>query len=176
MGLGLPNGGHLTHGYYTTKKKMTASSIYFQSFSYSIIPETGQATAEKEGAYLMADIAHASGLIAAQELNNPFEYCDVVTTTTHKTDPSPSRKYMSVYRDRMLSYVPLNDLGLNQARFVMCNSSLSEYGTLGFKLGYSLVSPDSLTMWEAQTEDAISPRRNCNTSILDLTHGVTSIT
>ena len=50
-------------------------------------------------------------------------------------------------------YVPLNDLGSNQARFVVCNSSLSEYGTLGFELGYSLVSPDFLTIWEAQFGD-----------------------
>jgi len=40
-------------------------------------------------------------------------------------------------------YIPLNDLGFSQARFTICNSSLSEYGTLGFELGYSLVSPDS---------------------------------
>ncbi|KZS99008.1 2-oxoglutarate dehydrogenase E1 component [Sistotremastrum niveocremeum HHB9708] len=50
-------------------------------------------------------------------------------------------------------YVPLNALGNNQARFVVCNSSLSEFGTLGFELGYSLVSPDSLTVWEAQFGD-----------------------
>ncbi|KAG6821106.1 hypothetical protein H0H93_006445 [Arthromyces matolae] len=124
MGLGLPDGGHLTHGYYTAKKKMTASSIYFQSLPYGITPESNlidydglaaqakifkprliicgasayprdwdyaklKETANKEGAYLMADIAHTSGLVAAGELNNPFDYCDVVTTTTHKTLRGP---------------------------------------------------------------------------------------
>lgn len=124
MGLGLPDGGHLTHGYYTAKKKMTASSIYFQSLPYALDPQTqlidyagvaAQAkifkprliicgasayprdwdyaalrkTADAEGAWLMADIAHTSGLIAAQTLASPFAHCDVVTTTTHKTLRGP---------------------------------------------------------------------------------------
>ena len=96
---------------------MTASSIYFQSFPYAIVPDTGiidydnleaqakiykprliicgasayprdwdyaalRKTADEHGAFLMADIAHTSGLVAAQTLKDPFEYCDVVTTTT----------------------------------------------------------------------------------------------
>jgi len=101
----------------TAKKKMTASSIYFQSFPYGIHGESNlinydslgsqarlfkpkliicgasayprdwdygqlRAIANEHGAFLMADIAHTSGLIAAGELNNPFDACDVVTTTT----------------------------------------------------------------------------------------------
>lgn len=41
------------------------------------------------GAYLHSDMAHISGLVAAQEANDPFEYSDVVTSTTHKSLRGP---------------------------------------------------------------------------------------
>ncbi|PKN00231.1 MAG: serine hydroxymethyltransferase [Elusimicrobia bacterium HGW-Elusimicrobia-2] len=45
--------------------------------------------ADKAGAYLMADIAHIAGLVAAGEHPSPFPFCDFVTTTTHKTLRGP---------------------------------------------------------------------------------------
>jgi len=124
MGLDLPAGGHLTHGYYTAKKKISASSIFFESMPYSLDKATGlidfealAATAkvyqpqliiaggsayardwdyksyrdicDSCGAMLMMDMAHISGLVVAGEANNPFEYCDIVTTTTHKSLRGP---------------------------------------------------------------------------------------
>jgi glycine hydroxymethyltransferase len=40
--------------------------------------------AKKCGAYLLSDIAHISGLISAETIPSPFQYSDIVTTTTHK--------------------------------------------------------------------------------------------
>ena len=51
------------------------------------------------------------------------------------------------------TYTPLAHLSEDQAPFTICNSSLSEFGALGFELGFSLVDPNNLTIWEAQFGD-----------------------
>ena len=57
------------------------ASAYSQDWDYLAFRNI----ANKVGAILMADIAHPAGLIAANLLNDPVPYCDILTTTTHKT-------------------------------------------------------------------------------------------
>ena len=56
-----------------------------------------RAIADAAGAYLMADMAHISGLVLAGEAASPFEHCDVVTSTTHKSLRGP-RSGLIFYR------------------------------------------------------------------------------
>lgn len=118
MGMSLPFGGHLTHGW-----KVNFSGKFYKSVQYAVgrdgflnygeikkqarrerpkIIVAGATAyprkidfekfgkiAKEIGAYLMADISHVAGLIAGGAHPSPFPYADVVTTTTHKTLRGP---------------------------------------------------------------------------------------
>jgi glycine hydroxymethyltransferase len=55
--------------------------------------------ADEVGALIMADIAHPAGLIAKKLLNDPFEHCHIVTSTTHKTLRGPRGGIIMVRKD-----------------------------------------------------------------------------
>lgn len=65
--------------------------------------------ADAVGAFLMMDMAHISGLVAASVVANPFEYCDIVTTTTHKVYANSSN---FPARPKYLVHTPFRSLVL----------------------------------------------------------------
>ena len=119
LGMGLSSGGHLTHGYkinfsgknyigieyglnaetelidfeqvralaleHKPKIIVAGASAYSRIIDFKKFREI----ADEVGAYLMVDMAHIAGLVAAGEHPNPIEYADVVTSTTHKTLRGP---------------------------------------------------------------------------------------
>ena len=119
LGMDLSHGGHLTHGspvnmsgkwfnavHYGVEKE--TNRLNFNNIrdialktkpkliicGYSAYPrtidfESFRRIADEVGAFLMADIAHIAGLVASKLHPNPIPYCDVVTTTTHKTLRGP---------------------------------------------------------------------------------------
>lgn len=129
LGLDLSMGGHLTHGspvafsgktyaahHYGVKKEdgrvdydameakalevkpkliICGASAYSRDWDYARI----RAIADKVGAFVLADIAHPAGLIAAGLLNNPFDQCHFVTSTTHKTLRGPRGGIIMMKKD-----------------------------------------------------------------------------
>ena len=129
LGLDLSMGGHLTHGspanfsgktyhafFYSVDKEtglinyeelervaraekpkmiICGASAYSRDWDYKRI----RAVADEVGALLLADIAHPAGLIAAGLLNDPFEYCHIVTSTTHKTLRGPRGGIIAMRHD-----------------------------------------------------------------------------
>ncbi len=130
MGLSLAHGGHLTHGSpvnfsgqlyqaisYTLNKEtrlldydlisdlakkekpkliVTGASAYSREWDYKKFREI----ADSIGAFLMCDMAHPAGLIAKGLLQNPLAYCDVVTSTTHKTLRGPRGGIILLGKDK----------------------------------------------------------------------------
>lgn len=70
---------------YRPKVLVVGTSAYCRLIDYKRMREI----ADSVGAYLMVDMAHISGLIAAEVIPTPFEYADIVTTTTHKSLRGP---------------------------------------------------------------------------------------
>jgi glycine hydroxymethyltransferase len=70
-----------------TKPRMIIAG--FSAYSRNIDWKRFRHICDTVGAYLLGDISHISGLIAGKALENPIPYCDVVTTTTHKTLRGP---------------------------------------------------------------------------------------
>ena len=64
---------------YRPKVLVAGTSAYCREIDYARMREI----ADKVGCYLMMDMAHISGLVAAGVNKSPFPYCDLVTTTTH---------------------------------------------------------------------------------------------
>ncbi|KAL5783396.1 hypothetical protein ACOSP7_008425 [Xanthoceras sorbifolium] len=76
MDLDLPHGGHLSHGFMTPKRRCLS------------IP-SHEEDCRSCWCFSMMDMAHISGLVAAFVVGDPFKYCDIVTTTTHKSLGGP---------------------------------------------------------------------------------------
>ena len=119
MGMDLSHGGHLTHGSHVNMSGKWFRSISYQVdkdtqvldydrieqiaieekpkliiTGYSAYPrqidfQAFRRIADRVGAYLLADIAHIAGIVAKGLHPDPLPYCDVVTTTTHKTLRGP---------------------------------------------------------------------------------------
>jgi glycine hydroxymethyltransferase len=154
LGFNLAHGGHLTHGspvnfsgklyktsFYNVKKEtgiidydslekialnekpkliICGGSAYSRDWDYKKFREV----ADKVGALLLADIAHPAGLIASGLLNNPAQYCHILTTTTHKTLRGPRGGMIMMGNDFENPWGLKNLKGENKKMSFLLNSAV----------------------------------------------------
>ena len=131
LGLDLAHGGHLTHGSKVNFSGKLYNSVFYQvdkntglvnfdeviklarkykpkliicggsAYPRFIEFESFKEVANDVGAFLMADIAHPSGLVAAGIHPSPVPFCDVITTTTHKTLRGPRGGMIMMGKDNL---------------------------------------------------------------------------
>ncbi len=132
MGMSLSHGGHLTHGHkvsatgkfwqqipfgvdektetidYALLKKIAVSEkpkiivCGFTAYPRQVDFKKFREIANASGAILMCDMSHFAGLVAGAEYPSPFEYCDVVTTTVHKTLRGPRSAMIFSRKDKFV--------------------------------------------------------------------------
>jgi glycine hydroxymethyltransferase len=97
---------------YKPRLVICGASAYPRDWDYARLRKI----ADANGSYLMSDMAHISGLVAAGENSSPFDFCDVVTTTTHKTLRGPRAGLIFFRKDKESDI----EQRVNQAVFPAC--------------------------------------------------------
>ena len=119
--------------------------------------------ADNCGALLLADIAHISGLVATGEQNNAFQYCDVVTTTTHKSLRGPrsgmifSRKTKRSDGSMLLYVTPSEMLRRRALQIVSRASMILHAHTHAFFLRMPDVSECKIESFCVEISTSLSP-------------------
>jgi glycine hydroxymethyltransferase len=172
MGLGLPSGGHLTHGW-----SVSATGAWFTPVRYGVRQDTGRIDmdevrdlARKErpklmfcggtavprqidfaafgeiareiGAVLAADIAHIAGLVAGGAHPTPVGHADVISTTTHKTLRGP--------RGAMLMSTEEHAKALDKAVFPGLQGGPHNHTTAGIAVALKEAATDEFKAYAAQ--------------------------
>jgi glycine hydroxymethyltransferase len=172
LGMGLPSGGHLTHGW-----SVSATGAWFTPVRYGVRQDTGRmdmdeirdialaerpklifcggtavprtidfaafgSIAKEVGAVLAADIAHIAGLIAGGAHPSPVGHADVISTTTHKTLRGP--------RGAMLMSDAAHAKALDKAVFPGLQGGPHNHTTAGIAVALHEASTDAFKAYAAQ--------------------------
>ena len=172
MGLALPHGGHLTHGW-----KASITGKFFNSIQYELDPKTGrldydkiaelakkhkpkilisgssaypraidftafQEIAKSVGAFHVSDMAHIAGLVAGRVHMSPVPYADVVTTTTHKTLRGP--------RGGMILFKKEHEAAINKSVFPGMQGGPHMHTIAGVAIALGEASTPDFTLYTKQ--------------------------